>query len=199
MGRGVRASSLEGSFLSSRQAAMQYCGPFRRRASAPTSPPPARSAGRDCPSGRTPTGSAARSAWRRRPSAGCLRSAAVRCSCCPAGRASRSGRRSGGGTAPSPNRRADSRLVAIALRPLERKQGPPRCFPKQPKFTGGDIDEARRWNAKLAMLPRLRMQTAIGRVALCAVESFWTVTAAGGRSAMRGSPTIRTPSDLPLF
>lgn len=36
----------------------------------------------------------------------------------------------------------------------------------QPDFTADDIDEARRWNAKLAKLPRLRMQTALGRVAL---------------------------------
>ena len=35
-----------------------------------------------------------------------------------------------------------------------------------PDFTPADIAEARRWNAKLARLPRLRMQTAIGRVAL---------------------------------
>ena len=37
---------------------------------------------------------------------------------------------------------------------------------RQPVFSDADIAEARRWNAKLAMLPRLRMQTAIGRVAL---------------------------------
>lgn len=35
-----------------------------------------------------------------------------------------------------------------------------------PNFTPADIAEARRWNAKLARLPRLRMQTAVGRVAL---------------------------------
>lgn len=35
-----------------------------------------------------------------------------------------------------------------------------------PEFTPADIEEARRWNRKLAMLPRLRMQTALGRIAL---------------------------------
>ena len=36
----------------------------------------------------------------------------------------------------------------------------------QPSFTTDDIDEARRLNARLALLPRLQMQTALGRVAL---------------------------------
>lgn len=36
----------------------------------------------------------------------------------------------------------------------------------RPDFTPEDLVEARRWNKKLAMLPRLRMETALGRVAL---------------------------------
>lgn len=36
----------------------------------------------------------------------------------------------------------------------------------QPDFTPDDLVEARSWNKKLAMLPRLRMETALGRVAL---------------------------------
>lgn len=39
-------------------------------------------------------------------------------------------------------------------------------MPQPPEFTSSDIDEARRLNASLDWLPRFRMQTALGRVAL---------------------------------
>lgn len=46
----------------------------------------------------------------------------------------------------------------------------------QPDFTADDIEEARRLNRKLAMLPQLRMETAVGRImlniALCLAETY---------------------------
>ena len=63
----------------------------------------------------------------------------------------------------------------------------------QPDFTTQDIDEVRRLNAKLAMLPRLRMQTGIGRVALnllLRVVEVYPLVRGGKTSANRSLRTI---------
>lgn len=60
-------------------------------------------------------------------------------------------------------------------------------------FTPADIDEARRWNAKLARLPRLRMQTVIGRVALnllLRVTELYPLIRGGQTSATRSLQTV---------
>lgn len=65
--------------------------------------------------------------------------------------------------------------------------------PVQPEFTTEDIDEARRWNGKLAMLPRLRMQTAVGRVALnllLRIAEIYPFIRGGQTSAARSLRTI---------
>lgn len=49
---------------------------------------------------------------------------------------------------------------------MERNVGLRGCVTMKPDFTAEDIAEARRLNVRLARLPRLRMQTAAGRVAL---------------------------------
>lgn len=62
-----------------------------------------------------------------------------------------------------------------------------------PTFTPADIDEARRWNAKLARLPRLRMQTAIGRVALnflLRVAELYPLIRGGQTTATRSLRTV---------
>ena len=56
-----------------------------------------------------------------------------------------------------------------------------------PDFTPEDLDDARRWNKKLAMLPRLRMQTALGRVALNALLRLAEIY-----PSIRGSQTSAT-------
>lgn len=63
----------------------------------------------------------------------------------------------------------------------------------QPHFTTENIEEARRWNAKLAMLPRLRMQTAIGRVALnvlLRLAEIYPLVRGGQTSATRSLRTV---------
>jgi acetyl esterase/lipase len=57
-------------------------------------------------------------------------------------------------------------------------------MPQLPEFTAGDIDEARRLNAKLNWLPRFRMQTALGRVILNGL--LWVVQI---YPLLRGRPT----------
>lgn len=62
-----------------------------------------------------------------------------------------------------------------------------------PDFTADDAAEARRLNAKLAMLPRLRMQTAIGRVALnllLRLTEIYPFVRGGQTSATRSLRTI---------
>ena len=63
----------------------------------------------------------------------------------------------------------------------------------QPHFTTQDIDEVRRLNAKLAMLPRLRMQTSIGRVVLnllLRVAEIYPLIRGGKTNANRSLRTI---------
>lgn len=64
-----------------------------------------------------------------------------------------------------------------------------------PNFTPTDIEEARRWNAKLAWLPRLRMQTVIGRTALnllLRLAELYPLVRGRQTSATRSLRTIET-------
>ena len=63
----------------------------------------------------------------------------------------------------------------------------------QPDFTTHDIDEVRRLNAKLAMLPRLRMQTSIGRIVLnllLRIAEIYPFVRGGQTNATRSLRTI---------
>ena len=63
----------------------------------------------------------------------------------------------------------------------------------QPIFTPEDVADAQRWNAKLARLPRLRMETVLGRVALnvmLRVTELWPLVRGDQTSATRRLETV---------
>lgn len=71
----------------------------------------------------------------------------------------------------------------------DRKRPALRSSAMHPDFTPEDRNEARRWNKKLAMLPRLRMETALGRVALNALLRLAEIY-----PSIRGAQTSATRS-----
>ncbi len=70
----------------------------------------------------------------------------------------------------------------------------------QPDFTPEDLDEARRVNKKLAMLPRLRMETAFGRVALNALLRLAEIYpfVRGGQTSATRTPRRIVALDRPV-
>jgi len=93
----------------------------------------------------------------------------------------------------SSGRGADLSLVQDEFDLVGAKAGHVRSLPMTPNFTRADIDEARRFNAKLARLPRLRMKTAIGRVALnflLRVAELYPLMRGGQTTATRSLRTI---------